>query len=1023
MSDRRYRVRWVTGLLLMPLCAMGAEASARLQAYTFARIDADTVSNSVALFGFGKAEWATAQTVRGLRARLVFLSDDNERRAAVWVDAGRNEVWHGAVEKATGVPLEITFNPASTLRILSSCGRYARNARLVLEDARLVFSDGRETPLAATIPPDSSGLRSPPAFGPKTFAEPPTVRLSAETSDALVVDDWLAQRGPASCPEACRQELMRAERVFVRLSERLADGLRTQRRRELDDWKARLAAAPGDEAAYLELRRLKRRLLLGDPALDFSGVLCIDNPFSTSDHQTLERNAAYAVPGGRLLALEGLGPDAAVRKLAPDRSAAAFLRPDLSFDGKKALYCMKRSEESAYHIHEIGIDGQGERQLTKGDYDHIDPIYAPDGGLVFSTTRCNQFLPCGGSQFRMFILARCDIEGRNIRFISTNHESDYTPSFLPDGRILYTRWEYYDKSVSRVHSLWTVNPDGTAAGTLWGNQSRWPDMLLNAHAVPGSNKLLFNAGAHHDFYAGPIGVIDPNEGMNYPDGVYNLAPGVPWAEVGKGPADKAYNETFQEPSCYKAFQTPFPVSRDLFLVSARTGKSLSTASDPDPGWFRLYLMDYDGNMELLYQGAYNVLHAQPIRSRPRPRVVPSVVRAPERMTASGQQAEEGTLFTSDVYEGTTLPRGLVKALRILDTEPHTYSSARGLGYTPGQAAPYIRRGAFPGTDIVGEHGSSFIYADSPKRVLGTVPVEADGSCHFKVPSMRTVFFQLLDEKGRCLQTMRSATHVMPGEARGCTGCHETRAVVPPYGGGVALRRAPSVPARPSWGDATVSFPRFVQPVLDKHCVRCHGGTAPKGGLDLTHRTEPGSEFSWPYVRLVFGDRPKTVADMPKTTVAGPVFTACTYPNPEVRFPTQETVVPPMTAMSYKSRLIDIATSGKHHDVRVSQEEADRLIAWVDALCPYFGMEELLAQPDPDPKANAEFSYTARMRTAPMVHRAFLQDDFETQDDRLPKAADGTVLPSIEFMEGRRCYRIPATPLQKECGRNGMAAVP
>ena len=238
-----------------------------------------------------------------------------------------------------------------------------------------------------------------------------------------------------------------------------------------------------------------------------------------------------------------------------------------------------------------------------------------------------------------------------------------------------------------------------------------------------------------------------------------------------------------------------------------------------------------------------------------------------------------------------------------------------------------------------------------------------------------------------------------------------------------MRRVPSVPNRPPWGDATVSFPRFVQPVLNKHCIRCHGGAAPKGGMDLTHRTEPGSAFSWPYVRLVFGDQPKKVSDLPKTTVAGPIFTACTYPNPEVRFPTQETVVPPMTAISYKSRLIDIATTGNHHDVRVSQEEADRLIAWVDALCPYFGMEELFDQPDPGPKADAGFSYAARMHTAPMVHRAFLQDDFETQEDRLPKDADGKVLPSIEFKDGKRFYRTPGKPGVLANVQNGMTKIP
>jgi hypothetical protein len=669
---------------------------------------------------------------------------------------------------------------------------------------------------------------------------------------------------------------------------------------------------------------------------------------------------------------------------------------------------MKREDAPAYHIYEIGLDGKGLRQVTRGDYTDLDPIYAPDGGIIFSTTRANQFLRCGGLSYRMFVLARMDADGRNVYFISANAEADFTPVFLPDGRLLYTRWEYIDKEVIRIQSLWTLNPDGTALNAFWGNQSRWPDMLLYARPIPGTRKVLFQAAGHHDVYAGGLGIVDQSEGMNYPDGVYNLTASVPWGEVGKGPADKAYNPEFLAPACYRAFTTPFPVSRDLMLVSARTGVD-SMLADPDPQHFGLFLMDYDGNMELLYRGGFNILHAMPVRASPPPAKLPSNIRWAGPMRTADQEAEPAVFYSSDVYEGTTIPRGMAKSLRILSPEPQTYGD--GIRSTRPEAELYRSQGAIPPEiALFGETAVSFLMDDTVKRILGTVPVETDGSVNFKVPSMRSLYFQLLNENGLCLHTMRSFTHAMPGEVRGCVGCHETRANPPAYKPAIAMRRAPSEITPPHWGDATVGFPRFVQPVLDKHCISCHGGKEPKGELDLTHRTEEGTLLSWPYVKLVFGDKPKNVEEMKAKSVAGPIIPYAVYPNPEVKIPTQDTVVPPMTAMSYRSRLMKIATSGEHHKVKVSPEEAAMLSGWIDALCPYLGLEEILQQPDIDPAKSPAlkyFTFPPRMRTMPAVHRAFQQDDFMTQLDRLPRDASGNELPSIYFENGKMRYRIPA----------------
>ncbi len=354
----------------------------------------------------------------------------------------------------------------------------------------------------------------------------------------------------------------------------------------------------------------------------------------------------------------------------------------------------------------------------------------------------------------------------------------------------------------------------------------------------------------------------------------------------------------------------------------------------------------------------------------------------------------------------------MKSLRILEAEAQTYGD--GIRSTGRETDIYRKKGAIPNQGYLtsGETAVSLVMDDATKRIWGTVPVEDDGSVNFKVPPVTGIYFQLLDEKGRALQTMRSITHVMPGETRGCVGCHQTKAITPPPKPSVSTRRAPSEITPPIWGDETVSFPRFVQPALNKYCISCHGGSEPKAGLNLTHRTEPGTKISWPYVSLVYGINPSTYKEWAEKSIAGTIVPYHTYPNKDVKYPTTETVVPPMTALSYKSKLVNFATSGKHHGIKVTPEEEMRLVAWVDALCPYLGMEEIISQPDLGAEAYFKqtpykgLSYQALMRTAPYIHKAFMQDDFRTQADRIPKDSNGSPVPSLDVKDGKRTYRIP-----------------
>jgi hypothetical protein len=324
----------------------------------------------------------------------------------------------------------------------------------------------------------------------------------------------------------------------------------------------------------------------------------------------------HAVPGGRLLALDGLDPGGKVRQLAPE-TVGSFWRPDLSFDAKRVVFGYKAHDQKSFHLYEMNFDGGPLKQLTDGDYDDIDPLYLPDGRIMFTTTRGNSYVRCGPFIWS-YVLARCDADGGNIYLISYNNEPDFVPSLLDDGRVIYSRWEYTDKALWRVQSMWTVNPDGTNVTVFWGNQSIWPDHTSQPRQIPGSQRVMFCGVGHHDWWSGSVGIIDRRKGLNFPDGLTKVTRDMMWPESGNGPVDPGESERYHASGKFSGYNSPYPLSEEDFLVSIRG----------EGGRFRLYLMDVDGNRDLIYEGVHNVLHAMPVKPRQRPPVIPDRVDWP-----------------------------------------------------------------------------------------------------------------------------------------------------------------------------------------------------------------------------------------------------------------------------------------------------------------------------------------------------------------------------------------------------------
>ncbi|MDR0338514.1 MAG: SUMF1/EgtB/PvdO family nonheme iron enzyme, partial [Planctomycetaceae bacterium] len=576
---------------------------------------------------------------------------------------------------------------------------------------------------------------------------------------------------------------------------------------------------------------------------------------------------------------------------------------DLHFDGQRIMFS-SINQNGRWAVFEVGIDGQNLRELTPNDQldiDWFDSCYLPEEGqIVSASTAGMQGLPCENGGRVMVNLYRVATETKKVRQLTFEQDSDWHPSVMHDGRVMYLRWEYSDIPHYMSRILFAMQPDGRQQRAIWGSGSYFPTAFKNPRVVPGHSSMVVGVVSGHHTAGGGISeagrllLINPQLASKYPMRYdptskewaaplthLNIFPRVfPKEQTGCVQEIPGYGRDVvgnvydnQGGAATYRFIYPFPLSENYFLVSMKLA---------DQGMFGLYLVDrFDNITKIMELPNDSLLQPIPITARQHP---------PVRTDLTNPESKQGTMFITDVYQGGGLkgvPRGTAKSLRIF---------AYHFGF---------RKSG-------GHESVGMVSSWDVKRILGTVPIEEDGSASFNVPANTPISIQVLDAEGRAIQLMRSWTLCMPGEQQACIGCHETPLEVTPNKRVAAANRPPSE-ITPFYGSARpFGYETEIQPMLEKNCVACHNDVNKTERKMLSF--EAHNTGNW------------------RTDTSYSALNPFTWrPGPEGDLD----MLPPMDYHAGVSELVQMLKKG-HYGVQLDKEAWDRIYTWIDLNVPYRG---------------------------------------------------------------------------------------
>lgn len=769
------------------------------------------------------------------------------------------------------------------------------------------------------------------SFAPETYC-----------ADALVTD---ADRDPLDI-------LLRRTTALLNSVEKLS-GCRSlsAEKGELDTLRTQaLSVNPdnpdGRRGLFNRLLPLRRRIAFANPLLNFNELLFIKREVrGVMEHCCDQFYGQQQRSGGGLFVLsDPFGAKPALRDVLAEsrvvngrlkdqpltfgtratqgKDGGSLLSPAVSYDGKNIAFAyvegtgtrkhishLNHAQDGhwergfCYHLFSVGADGSQLTQLTDGTFNDFQPCFTPADRIAFISERRGGYLRCGRlcPTFTLFDLAT---DGSDIRCLSFHETNEWSPAVTHDGMLLWTRWDYVDRHGCTAHHPWVTTPDGRNPRPVHGNYSfryKRADMELDSRPIPGSHRLVATAAPHHGQAFGSLLVIDPRiEDDDAMAPVKRLTPDSGFPESQKGA---------------QTYGTAWPLSETYFLCAYEPVEVKAVAVRHV---FGLYLVDQFGNKELIYRDpGIACLSPMPLRATPRPPVIPEQ----RQRLASGARGE-ATVTIADVYRSQQpWPQGTrIAALRVWQLYPLSVASAE-TSHNIGIQLP-----------------EGFDSINMARAVLGTVPVEKDGSAHFTVPAGVEIFFQALDANGCAVQSMRSATALMPRERMSCQGCHEPKTVAPertPAATPLAMKRGPSVPTPGPEGSNPFSYPRLVQPVLEKNCLSCH---AEKIKTAQTGEKKPPRLDTEVAAFPVSGwmNRP-TRYTTSYISLAIPYGFTNYGSNRDWNSPSFYRTTPGAFG-ARASKLYAMLQSG-HHGVKLSEGDMSRIVTWLDSVCQFYGVYE------------------------------------------------------------------------------------
>jgi len=764
------------------------------------------------------------------------------------------------------------------------------------------------------------------------------------------------------CPEAMILASDRdpADVVLRRTAALLADLRRNDKtkklaplEKELSDLQKKatdvaVADANARRSLFGEACTLRRKIAFANPLLNFDKILFIKRHRAVYPHMCDQFYGIAQAPGGGLYILENpFSGDQKIRDVLADSTVEAgrlkgqklsggpvqdpnahwdggnrrsgtdtggtFLSPSLSYDGKQVLFAYVENkgkpeqifhtdatrghwdEGRAFHIFKVNIDGSSLQQLTDGSWNDFDPCWLPNGRIAFITERRGGYLRCGRAcpLYNLFDMAA---DGSGINALSFHESNEWNPRVTHDGRIIYTRWDYVDRHGCVAHGPWITTLNGSDSRAVHGNfapRPVRPDMELELHAIPDSHKYVAIAAPHHNQCFGSMVIIDPRIPDDDAMGpVKRVTPDVGFPESQGG---------------REVYGSPLPLSENYYLCVYDAGMQVPGLTG-SKGRYGIYLVDSFGNKELIYRDP-QIACMTPVPLRPTqkpPSSKPGSASAIEMENVAPGATGEATMAVVNVYDSIKpWPENLkIKELRIYQLLPMSVPSG-GPPHLTGKRVAEAQDSVVP-----------------CRWVLGTVPIETDGSAHFIVPAYREVFFQALDEKGMAIQSMRSATYARKGERLVCQGCHEPKNRTPEQNRAtpIALKREPSRPKPDVSGSNPFSYPLLVQPVLDRNCVACHDKNKDKDKKAPNLNKEP-IEHRW-YASY------NSLVDFAYTSYGA----GGNWKDPRFYRTT------PGEFGARASKLYAMLTKG-HHDVKLSEEDMHRLTLWMDSMSLFYGVFE------------------------------------------------------------------------------------